>query len=183
MCKLCEKRNPRPLAKLKCGDTYHLACLWERYLACFEFFQCLCGTLARSIAVRFRTDATVVIDLPRLIAEMGLAEMEAPQLFDRPHFENGFRKLMAKDAILAAIDLQQPPVCPICLDEIPVKGICVLAVMSRCNHFLHVRCAAGWYSEKNTCPICRGAVSELYHGGAWIQEANWKDWADGSDTF
>lgn len=121
----------------------------------------------------------MVIDGPKLRAEM----LPAADLFDRPHFENGFRKLIAKDAMLGAVDLQQPTKCVICLNEIPLKGMCVLAVMSKCNHFLHMHCAARWYSEQHTCPICQAEVSELYQGGVWVDNIDWQILQEGSDNY
>lgn len=36
------------------------------------------------------------------------------------------------------------------------------AVTTECNHLFHARCLATWVKTKNTCPICRKSLVNLF---------------------
>ena len=63
--------------------------------------------------------------------------------------------LMPEDALSSAG--QECAVCYVALSEVPDQKV---AIMPGCHHVFCVRCLDRWLAMHNTCPMCRGRLSD-----------------------
>jgi hypothetical protein len=90
-------------------------------------------------------------------APSSCASVETPvEIFER--FKINVTK--ADDKVQAqAQEKKKEDCCSVCTEDYTDED---QTVTTECNHLFHARCLATWVKTKNTCPICRKSLVNLF---------------------